>query len=1702
MKITKNMLKKLILVFIVLCISTMIPYNVIALAKAEGSFDSQTETGNSYTNLNFMDDSVIVVLDPNINQIKELCENEFFDIIEIESIIDLTKQEGETLVQKPDFKPILKICLKEKSQANVLIAVDKLRKVTGVISAEPNYYYALEDIPSDPYYASGKLWGLSNSDGIKAPLAWNIIKGSNSVRVGVIDTGIAKHEDLDANLCVGVDTFNNNLITTDDTHSHGTHVAGTIGAVGNNSIGIVGVNWNVDLVPLQAANKNNLFSVADVVEAISWAEAKWGTSEQIDIINYSVGGLGETTAIRNAVSNFHGLFIWAAGNETCDIDTRVSVNGSFDLDNIISVGAIDAINYRCDFSNYSTNNTNVNIYAPGSYILSTAPEYMCAEICHKAGTLTETEQLYKNGHYSDGYHYKSGTSMAAPHVAGVAALMLSVNPDLSGAELKSAILNNSDTIKISIPSSSGDTTPQYVRKLNAYKAVSSVAFKTNEEGDSVTGLNFVPSTDLTIPESINNKIIAKIGDNAFANQTRITKIILPDTVESIGENAFSGCINLNSISSLNSITTIGRTAFQNCTSLQSIYIPSNTTYIGAAAFAGCSNLNITVSAANPDYTAQDNILYSKYKTGIISAGNVAPTVHIPDTVTWISPSAFEGNSKLKELHIKSTPEIEQYAFANCENLEAVYFYSYTLPKTASGAFVGDNFMLYVPHSSQGEYYTKFVGVINGIASIPIKVTFVSGENVVYTLDTYYGAIVKKDIYAPYKEGYDFSGWYDNADYAGMVYENGGLWDSLNDITLYAKLTPQQFYIKFAGYGSENLVDKLVTYDSIVGELPNLERTGYTFDGWRDEYGNKYEETTVWKSLYDKILTSQWKVNEYTITFDVNGGEEYIPPQSAAYGTIIGSFPVAKRKGHTFKGWNTLADGSGETIEAMYTLYGDITLYAQYTPNVYKVMFDNQGGEGDADGVDVVYGEPMPTEGVTAPTKEGYTFIGYYAIVKEEKIYYYDSNMQSILNWDREGNWKLHADWKPNTYNVTLIYQDNEETRQLITVTYGEAIQLDKKLERDGYTFDGLNEKSDGTGVWYYKKEGDIERVNVWNKAKDGEIYVCWTPNIYTVTLDKQGGSGGTDSVVATYSMSMPSAIAPTRTGYIFQGYYCKDDNGEYVKYYDSNMKSAQNWDQPSNSTLYALWEGIKCVITFDKQGGEGGSNSVTATYGSPMPDIIAPTKTGYMFKGYYTQKNGNGRQYYMGVKFDDTAVIIWDRLDTDITLYAYWEINVYTITVDWGYNNRTQSLKVAYDSKVTAEGNWFQENRVGYIFKGIFSEKEGKGIQYFRAEVQLGTTQAYDMYRLVPFYYTLKENEPDPTKWTQPTDGIIYAYWELIEIEYKYEIVISNANEASRYNTIKLVHGEDKNIEAEALKGYIFEKMYIAGEYYTETPYLYKNIQLLYNIGYKERRADSSYSGQEYYVVCQNYTASQAAKSGFFMVYKKDNCVAEGSLITLADGSQKAVEELTGNEKLLVWNLYTGNFDVAPILFIDKEAADWYEIINLKFSDGTHVKVISEHAFWDFNLNQYVFLRSDADKYIGHWFNKQIQDSSGNLAWTKVQLIDVTLTEEYTTAYSPVTYGHLCLYVNGMLSMPGATSGLVNIFEVDGESMQINAEKFEADIATYGLYTYEEFAELFPIPEEIFNAVCGQYLKVSLGKGLITHEELLSMIERYSVFFE
>ncbi|MBO5046046.1 MAG: S8 family serine peptidase [Clostridia bacterium] len=437
--------KFLAMVFVILTVSLVALSGVGLIVKTTNAQDT---TGQ----YNFEDNSVIVTMEQGVGDVNKNFSKEYFKGVEVISVEDLTRISNEYVknIDKEKFHQILKLELEHHDKEYVLETVEKISEMDGIACASPNYIGELAATANDPeYYAQ---WGLRGARGIGIASAWNIETGSSAVRVGVIDSGISWHEDLIGNLGEG-ESFVDGDDSTEDVHGHGTHVAGIIGAVGDNQIGISGVCKDVTLIPLKISNSKD-WDTDSAISAITYATALWGTSEQIDLLNFSGWNFPNNSSLYNAIDNFPGLFVGISGNGVVDenderhgydIDATPNYPANFNCANIICVGSIDSDGSRSEFSNYGAN--SVDIYAPGGNILSTVP---------------------------GGYGNKSGTSMAAPHVAGVAALMLSVEPGLHASRIKDILLDTADDITISIPEGT-----QTVKKLNAYSAVSYVNNPTN-----------------------------------------------------------------------------------------------------------------------------------------------------------------------------------------------------------------------------------------------------------------------------------------------------------------------------------------------------------------------------------------------------------------------------------------------------------------------------------------------------------------------------------------------------------------------------------------------------------------------------------------------------------------------------------------------------------------------------------------------------------------------------------------------------------------------------------------------------------------------------------------------------------------------------------------------------------------------------------------------------------------------------------------------------------------------------------------------------------------------------------------------------------------------------------------------------------------------------------------------------------------------
>ena len=231
--------------------------------------------------------------------------------------------------------------------------------------------------------------------------------------------------------------------------------------------------------------------------------------------------------------------------------------------------------------------------------------------------------------------------------------------------------------------------------------------------------------------------------------------------------------------------------------------------------------------------------------------------------------------------------------------------------------------------------------------------------------------------------------------------------------------------------------------------------------------------------------------------------------------------------------------------------------------------------------------------------------------------------------------------------------------------------------------------------------------------------------------------------------------------------------------------------------------------------------------------------------------------------------------------------------------------------------------------------------------------------------------------------------------------------------------------------------------------------------------------------------------------YQDDTCLAPGTLITMADGSTKAVEDIAAGDELLVWDMVRGAFDHSPVLFVEHNEESEKEVIRLDFSDDTKIEFVFEHGFFDINANRYVYLHNleEAKTCIGHYFLKYDHNTKKH---TEVKVIKASAERRVTTTHSPCTIGHLCVYANGLLTMPGATAPFTNTFKISRKTHSYDPNDMIKCLRKYGYFTAIDFAEY--LPAGMFYAFQGEFLKVKIAKEETSMEEILALIKRYAQY--
>jgi uncharacterized repeat protein (TIGR02543 family) len=535
-----------------------------------------------------------------------------------------------------------------------------------------------------------------------------------------------------------------------------------------------------------------------------------------------------------------------------------------------------------------------------------------------------------------------------------------------------------------------------------------------------------------------------------------------------------------------------------------------------------------------------------------------------------------------------------------------------------------------------------------------------------------------------RDNYIFSGWNTKPDGSGDICHEWTVYRETRDTVLYAQWTPIEYKVTFdVEDGEVSPESKIVNYGSKL-DPPTPTRTGYKFVEWRYKNGTTpYDNSHGYSVSGDTTLYAYWDLAIYTITYNANHTDATTPsllPEHKPYNSSF-KLPGLYCTGYTHTGWNTskYANGDYYDVGESFTVTGDTTLYAQWDINKYTVTFETEGGISEEQlSREVTY--LLPTGKFPVTSREGHTLKGWFTKPEGDGVQY---TADSVVRNDIQ----LYAYWEINSYTLTCDgnYAGAAITQQ--SVTHGSDFTL-QTLTRTGYTHTGWNTKADGSGASYSKNETVSVTGNI-------TLYAQWAVNTYTVTFEAEKGVCSETERKAGYGSKIGKLPVPSRDGYEFEGWFTAQTDGTQ---YDANTTVTDD------ITVYAHWKPVYYALRFDVNYQESTTSipDMLLTYGASVGQLPnVPARTGYTFTGWNTQRDGNGEIYYSNAPYMALQ---------DITLYAQWSAETYTIVFDSQGGGSVDNKSVTYK---TAIGSLpVPDKKKGYIFDGWNTKKDGSGVRY------------------------------------------------------------------------------------------------------------------------------------------------------------------------------------------------------------------------------------------------------------------------------------------------------------------------------------------------------------------------------------------------------
>lgn len=603
----------------------------------------------------------------------------------------------------------------------------------------------------------------------------------------------------------------------------------------------------------------------------------------------------------------------------------------------------------------------------------------------------------------------------------------------------------------------------------------------------------------------------------------------------------------------------------------------------------------------------------------------------------------------------------------------------------------------------------------------IKIAF----EIEYQIPTIIGVFGEKIIAptAPTKEGYTFAGWYTD-----VQLTNEFVFTTMPNyhLYLYAKWDINNYSLSFETDDTDPIDSISFEYqEKIIFDL-EPEKKGYTFVGWYLDEKLQHHFNLMIMPAFDLVLYAKWEINQYQITF-IDENQVVI---ELDYNSLIEYQPNPK-EGYSFAGWyiDELRLYIGpERVPAV-----EVTLYAKWKINQYTITFQSNGGTE----IGSETGEYNKLFIPPNPNKTGYKFIGWYE----------DNNLTIKYEATRiqARDITLYAKWEINQYLLSFV----TDGLTLLDEIYDYNSQIELPIiEKTGYSFIG----------WFSNVERTIEFDYVTMPNHDVRAFAKWQINHYSIAFESNGGTT-INTITGEYYSKIFEPTQPTKIGHTFKGWF-SDENLENLFIF--------NTIPAENLTLYAKWETNEYTIAFNSISGTSVA-SIREKYNTPISEPEEPTRLGYTFAGWFTEATYNNE-------------FVFDYMpDENITLYAKWELIIYTIKFETDGGTNVDDMKKAYNSNITAPIT----TKAGYKFEGWFSD-ENLTESYIFAKMPAENITLYAKWKIETYTITFSssfgsspnqnysyneyvESLPAPKEY-----GYIFLGW-FTENDQKFEILSTDS---------------------------------------------------------------------------------------------------------------------------------------------------------------------------------------------------------------------------------------------------------------------------------------------------------------------------------------